>query len=55
MGSGKKTQSRKSVERVELGDVVPEEGRDDARKEEGFKQGHKTEWHLFLQINDVLQ
>lgn len=41
--SGKKKQSLLSVERVKLGDVVPEEDRDDARKEEGFKQGHKTE------------
>ncbi|KAI1236763.1 hypothetical protein IHE44_0015017 [Lamprotornis superbus] len=36
LGSGKKKQSQKSVERVELGDVVPEEDRDDARKEEGL-------------------
>lgn len=46
--SGKKKQSQKSVERVELDDVVPEEDRDGARKEEGFKQGHETKWHLFL-------
>lgn len=55
VGSGKKKQSQKSVERVKLGDVVPEEDRDDARKEERFKQGHKTEWHLFLYINGLLQ
>lgn len=36
-------QSQKSVERVDLDDVVPVEGRDGARKEEGFKQRHKTE------------
>lgn len=41
VGSGKKKQSQKSVESVKLGDVVQEEDRDDARKEEGFKQGQK--------------
>lgn len=46
--SVKKKQSQKSVERVELDDVVPEEDRDGARKEEGFKQGRETKWHLFL-------
>lgn len=47
-GRGKKRQSQKSGERVDLDDVVPEEGKDCARKEEGFKQRHNTEWHIFL-------
>lgn len=48
MGRGKKRQSQKSVERVDLDDVVPEGGRDGARKEEGFKQHHRREQHIFL-------
>ncbi|KAJ7410077.1 ERI1 exoribonuclease 3 [Willisornis vidua] len=47
-GRGKKKQQQKPVERVELDDVVPEEGRDGTRKEEGFKQRHKAEWHPSL-------
>lgn len=45
---GRKRQSQKSIERVDLDDVVPESCRDGAGKEEGFKQHRKTEWRIFL-------
>lgn len=48
VGRGKKRQSQESVERVDLDDVVTEEGRDGSRKEQGFKQCYKTEQYIFL-------